>query len=192
VFPAWKAIVVTTGGGFTWNDIASLIGSAVVDMNNPIPANPAGRERLNDAVAAVGEPPAPLPVEPLSDIARLVSGRTFVLQNNPLNLETLLLKFDGSAEAGLHLTFVDQPDRDFLVGLDGIYRRSAVEDYGLEMGLRGRWRDGRTFQLEYDRIANRDAYMLQMDFTGDRVTIEVRERTREDPVVIAGRMRPEP
>jgi CubicO group peptidase (beta-lactamase class C family) len=188
VFPAWNAIVVTTGGGFDWNDIAPFIASAVADMAKPLPANPAGVDELNAALAAVQRPPAPELVPPLPEAARAISGKTFVLESDPLNLRTLRLDFDNSAEARIQLTFTNQPDRDFKVGLDGIYRTYPFEDYDLPMGLRGGWLDAQTFLLEYDRIANRDAYLLHMRFESDRVMIEVKERTRQASVTFEGKL----
>jgi hypothetical protein len=87
------------------------------------------------------------------------------------------------------LTFTNQPDGDLMVGLDGVYRLYPVDDYDLPMGLRGDWRDAQTFVLEYDRIANRDAYTLAMRFEGDAVTIEVKERTRQASITFGGGVR---
>jgi CubicO group peptidase (beta-lactamase class C family) len=188
VFPAWNAVVVTTGGGFDWSDIAPLIASAVVDMTEPIPANPAGIGQLAAALAAVQQPPDPEPIAALPEAARVITGKTFVLESNPLNLKTLRLDFGGSDEARMLLTFTNQPDRDFTVRLDGIYRTFPVGDYDLSIGLRGGWLDTQTFLLEYDRIANRDAYVLKMRFETDRVTIDVQERTRGASVTIEGRL----
>jgi CubicO group peptidase (beta-lactamase class C family) len=188
VFPAWNAIVVTTGGGFDWNDIAPLIGSAAGDLANPLPANPAGVEQLRAAVASVRQPPVPRPAAPLPEAARAITGKTFVLEPNPLNLATLRLDFDDPAQARMQLTFTNQPDRDLMVGLDGIYRLHPVDDYNLPMGLRGGWLNAQTFLLEYDRIANRDAYSLSMHFEGDRVTIDVKERTRQATVTFSGEL----
>jgi hypothetical protein len=188
VFPGWNAIVVTTGGGFDWNDVAPFIGSTAVDLTGPLAPNPAGVEQLTAALEVVRKPPDPQPVASLPEAARAISGKTFVLESNPLNLKTLRLDFDDSAEARIRLAFTDQPNRDFLVGLDGIYRTYPVDDYDLRMGLRGEWQDAQTFLLEYDRIANRNAYLLEMRFESDGVKISHTERTRAGSVTFEGRL----
>ena len=185
VFPAMEAMVVTTGGGWEWDEVTPMLVGAVGDMRRPLPANPAGVARLRAALAAIREPPAPRAPAPLSRAARAVSGRTFLFAPNPLRLEALRLDFDGPAEARLTATLTGQPGWRFPVGLDGVYRQSPG-DFGLPMGLRGEWVDGQTFLLDYDRIANNEAHTLRMRFSAERVTVEAGERTREAKVRLEG------
>ncbi len=188
VFPGMDTIVVTTGGGFDWNEVTPMLVRAIGDMRRPLPANPAGLAELRAALAEIRQPPAPRPPAPLPPTARAVTGRTFDLAPNPLRLETLRLDFDGSAQARLAVTLAGQPEQQLAVGLDGVYRMQP-SDFGLPLGLRGEWVDGQTFLLEYDRIANNDSYSLRLHFTADRLTIEAAERTREAGVRLEGRAR---
>jgi CubicO group peptidase (beta-lactamase class C family) len=190
VFPALNAIVVTMGGGFLWDELGPVIAAAVVDTANPLPADPEGTERLNAAVAAAQEPPAPQPVGPLPETARAISGKTFEFGPKLLDLETVRLDFDDSAEARLEATFTaNQLLPPVSVGLDGVYRLQPVGDHDLPLGLRGQWLDEQTFLLEYDQIANLDAYILVMDFDGDRVILVAKERTHEASIEIEGKLR---
>jgi CubicO group peptidase (beta-lactamase class C family) len=187
VFPAMNAMVVTTGGGFLWDDLGPLVASAVVDTANPLPANPEGVDELNAALTTAQEAPAPQPVAPLPETARAISGKTFVFGPNPLDLETLRLDFDDSAEARLEATFTaDATLPPVAVGLDGVYRLQPVGDYDLPLGLRGQWLDEQTFLLDYDQIANLDAYVLVMTFEDDRVSLVGKERTHEASIEIEG------
>ena len=154
VFPALDAIVVTTGGGFEWDEITPLIASAIGDLENPLPANPEGLARLNATLAQIQKTPDPQPFAPLPHTALWISGNTYAFESNPLNLKTMRFEFDDSAETRLHLTFTNQPDQDLKVGLDGIYRLHPIDDYGLSMGLRGSWIDDQTFLLEYVSVTS--------------------------------------
>jgi CubicO group peptidase (beta-lactamase class C family) len=193
VFPAMNAIVMLTGGGVEWDEVGPLAASAFVDPVNPLPSDPAGVDSLNAAVAAVAEPPEPKAVEALSEMARAISGKTFVLDPNPLDLETLRLDFDGSAEAHLEATFGSSAwDTAQLppgtVGLDGIFRIRPVGDHDLPLGLRGSWIDEQTFLLEYDQIANLDAYNILLKFDGDRLTLVAKERSHSASIQVEGRL----
>lgn len=179
VFPELELILVTTGNGFTLDDIGPLLVPAMVNMAEPLPPNPAGVERLSGALDYVLVPPAPHPVPSLPETARAISGKTFVFEPNALDLRTLRLDFDSSAEVRLQVTFTNQPGQTLPVGLDGVYRMAPVGNNGLDMGLRGQWLDAQTFLFEYDQIANIDAYTLEMRFEGRRLLIESRERTHE-------------
>ena len=186
VIPQANAVIVTTGGGFEWNQIMPYIANAVIDLGQSAPANPAGVARLKAAVAAVAEAPNPAPVPGLPLMASAVSGRSFQLGPNPSDLETLCLEFDGSQVARLYLTFFHQEPRTFEVGLDGVYRIFPGDDYGLPAGMRGAWIDERTFVLDYDTMANRDAYEYRMTFLENRVTVQVTERARTGAVTFEG------
>ncbi len=186
VVPALNAIVVTTGGGFDYNALDPYLTAIVGDPTKPLPANPEGMAKLDAARKAVTQPPAAQPVGPLPDMARAISGKTYALEPNPLRLRTLGLDFDDSAEATIRLTFDDgQPDRVAKIGLDGVYRIAPAE-HGLPSGQRGSWLDERTFVLDYDGIANRDAYTFRISFVDDRLVLLGRERTRSDGVMVQG------
>jgi CubicO group peptidase (beta-lactamase class C family) len=178
VWPEINAILVMTGGGIDIDDIEPLIAPALTDKFKPLPANPSGVARLEAALAAVAAPPAPTPVAPLNATAQRISGKTFVLDPNPLEIEELSLEFAGPADAVFRFTHSGGKRDSWPVGLDGVYRMSEGE-YGLPQGLRGAWADERTLVLEYDNIANNDHVFLRLVFAGDRVTVESRETAHE-------------
>ena len=186
VLPELNLIAVTTGGGFDWNEVAPLFAPAIIDPTHPIQANPDGEEQLNATIASLLESPDPQPVLPLPETARLISGKIYKFDPNPLDIRTLTLEFGNQNEARLVATFSNQPDQDLLLGLDGIYRMYPIGDYGLPMGLRGIWLDDQIFRLEYDQIANRDAYTLDMKFEANHVIIQAKERTQDAIVTIKG------
>lgn len=176
VLPTLNLVVQTTGGGLEGDDLSAPLLPTLVDMEEPLPANPAGVARLGAAVEAVAQPPAPQPVAPLPDTAREVSGRTVALEPNPLTLATMHLDFDGSAEGVWRITLAGrQAPLTGAVGLDGVYRMSTG-DYGLPVGVRGTWADAQTFVFEYDEIASLDAYTFRLRFEGGRVAVGVTTR----------------
>lgn len=188
VVPQLNMIIVTTGGGFAWNDITPFLVPALVDIAEPIPANPSGMEGLDAALTAILQPPSPQAVPPLPKTAYDISGRTYAFEFSPLDIKTIRWEFDNSAEARLFATFYNQPDRELLVGLDGVYRMFPVGEHDFPMGLRGHWIDPQTFLFEYDTITNQDAYALELHFDGDTVTINARERTHEALMTLEGKV----
>lgn len=188
VVPQLNMIIVTTGGGFAWNDITPFLVPALVDIAEPIPANPSGMEGLDAALTAILQPPPPQAVPPLPKTAYDISGRTYAFEFSPLDIKTIRWEFDDSAKARLFATFYNQPDRELLVGLDGVYRMFPVGEHDFPMGLRGHWIDPQTFLFEYDTITNQDAYALELHFDGDTVTINARERTHEALMTLEGKV----
>jgi CubicO group peptidase (beta-lactamase class C family) len=177
VIPALNMVIVTTGGGFDWNEIVPLILPAMVDTANSLPANQTGVDHLNVALAAIALPTAPKTVTPLPELAETISGRTYAFEFSPLDIKTLQLEFKSPTEAHLIATFYNQPDEDLFIPLNGVYRMYPIGEHGLPMGLRGAWIDSQTFLFEYDEIANREAYSLKITFKGDQVSIHAQERT---------------
>ena len=90
---------------------------------------------------------------------------------SPLDLKTIRWEFSCPTEAKLFVTFYNQPDRELVIGMDGVYRMYPIGEHDLLMGMRGNWIDPRTFLFEYDTIANHDAYTLELHFDNDAVTI---------------------
>jgi len=179
VVPAWNLIAVTTGGGFEFDEIEPLMVATLVDMNKPLPSNPAGVAQLEAALAAISEPPAPKPVAPLPETARAISGKTFVFESNPLGIENMRLEFNDSAEAIWQVTFTGRGQMPpWPIGLDGVHRLFPG-DYNLPQGQRGYWADAKTFVLEHDEIANNVHVILRMRFAGNHVVVEGQEISLE-------------
>lgn len=175
VLPGWDMILVTTGGGFDLDQIGELLLASFTDLENPLPDNPEGVARLEAAVAAVAQPPAAGPVPPLPDVARRVSGKTYVLEPNVVGLDNIACTFDGSAEAACAVGVGGESPLTWTVGLDGVYRFSPGLD-GRPLGARGRWTDSRTFALESNGITTNDQFGLSLRFDGDRIEVQFQEK----------------
>ncbi len=186
VYPALRIIVVTTGNGiYGSGDVTDLLGTAVVNPLGPIPANPEALDALNEVVARLAEPPAAEPVTPEPSVAANISGVTYLFDTNPLQLASFRIDFDGTAEATIRLTFENANPVTASVGLDGRYRFTPY-DYSFPLGLRGAWTGDDTFTLDYNEIANRDAFLLEVHFTGESVTLQAIERTHQSGVELTG------
>lgn len=167
VLPALNAIVVMTGGGFESDEIDPYLRAALVDPNKPLPPNPAGVEQLNAALATVAQGPAPQSVPLLPATASAISGSTYVLEPNPVNLRSVRLDFDGSSEAVLQLDVAYEPSpRVAGVGLDGVYRQSRA---GRPTVASGYWADDQTFIVDYVEGPGLEAYTFRIRFDGDQM-----------------------
>ncbi len=186
--PFLNGFVVTTGGGYDYDEIDPLLNTVRVDLERPLPANPDGVARLEAALEIISQPPAPSPVASLPEVAKTVSGKVIVFEPNPSGLESLKLEFDGSAVATLYLKDTGEPESSPLaVGLDGVYRFSRGE-YNLPMCVKGKWEDERTLVAEYDTIGNNDRVILRLSFDGDRVMMEITETAHELGVSLIGQI----
>jgi hypothetical protein len=188
VLPELDLIVVTTGGGFEWNDIVPYLIPAMIDMAEPLLANPDGIDRLDDALADILQPLTPQALRSLPETAHAISGKTYAFEFSPLDLKTIRWDFDDSAQAHLFVTFYNQPDQDLLVPLDGSYRTYPIGEHSLPLSVRGAWLEEGTFLFEYDATANGEGYSLELHFDGDRVTVNSKERTHEAVLSIEGRV----
>ena len=59
--PALNLVVVTTGGGFEFDEVVPYLVAAFVDLKKPLPANPEGDARLAEVLAACRSRPSPQP-----------------------------------------------------------------------------------------------------------------------------------
>jgi len=186
VVPGWNLVIVTTGGGYSFDAIEPWVRAVLADIERPLPANAEGVARLKAAVSAVVQPPAPKAVS-LPQTAKTLSGKTMVFGTNPFGWETMRLVFDNSAVATFDLKLKGSEVVTWPIALDGVYRLFAGPN-GLPMGLRGSWVDDQTFAVEYDNIANNDHILLRFRFQGDRVVVGVQETDHETSTTVEGRL----
>ena len=157
-----NAIVVTTASGLEYDEVGPYLAAALVDPDQPLPANPEGVAKLDTTLSMLVQGPASQPVGPLPDTASAISGKTYVFEPNLAEVETLSLEFDGSSQAILHIRLEGSEETlDWPIGLDGKYRLSSEGQ-----GLRGYWADPQTFTLEIFDIGQST---YQLHFEDNRV-----------------------
>ncbi len=166
VHPAYDAVVVTTAHGLEYDQIVPLLTDAFVSPDQPLPANPDGVAKLDATVDTLAQAPHPWPTGPLPDQAKVISGETYVLEPNAIDLATVKLEFDDAAQATITLQLQGH-EQVWPVGLDGSYRLGPDGQ-----GLRGYWADRETFALE---IFQEGLTVRRLRFEDDRVEINFPE-----------------
>lgn len=173
ILPGWNMVLVTTGGGFDIAEIGEGLLEIIGKMEETLPANPAGVARLEEAVATIAQPPAAITVAPLPDIARTISGQTYVFESNLLGLESIVFDFTGeSAQASGQVKIAGNPTIALNIGLDGLYR-FRFDEVGRQVAARGSWLDAQTFVMEYNSVTANDQFVLQFRYMDERVEVTV-------------------
>ena len=121
VYPSYNAIVVTTANGFDYDEINPLLMAAFVDPNKPLPANPANVAELDRVRERIGAACTAPPVRTLPDMAQAISVRPLCLDQMLLDIATLSLDSNDTAEATLYMK-LEGRDVVWPIGLDGKYR----------------------------------------------------------------------
>jgi len=168
-----NAIVVTTGGGFDYDQVDPVLSAAVIDPTNPLPPNPEGVAQLEAALDSLVKTLPSLPAGETPDTAQVISGNTYIFEPNPVMLEWARLNFSDPAEASIDLSLFGS-DATWKVGLDDQYRQSP--DGSLQ---RGYWKDSRTFVIEVFDVGVQNR---QFTFTDDQLLVEA------DGMMIKGKM----
>lgn len=190
VWPEKDLVLVFTGGGFDTSVLAPFVVEAL-QAADPLPENPAATAALREKIAAAALPPPATSPAPAPPLAQAISGRTFRLANNELDLGSLALRFDDSSEATLELLWAGHAER-YPVGLDGVPRFAVNAIVGLPVATTGTWRDERTFDLQIDLVGGINCYELQLRFGegGGEVDVKIRERSGLDGAVLHGTAAP--
>jgi CubicO group peptidase (beta-lactamase class C family) len=166
VYPSYNAIVVTTASGFDYQQIEPLLVAAFVNPNKPLPANPASATKLEETLPVLAQAPNPWPNNPIPEITKQISGKTYEFVPNSVGLETIRLEF-GDPEAAIFYLKLQGQDETWTVGLDGNYRISPDGQ-----GLRGYWENPQTFILQ---IFEEGLSTRRLFFKDDRVKINFPE-----------------
>ncbi|HEX9121895.1 MAG TPA: serine hydrolase [Actinomycetota bacterium] len=171
VVPSRDLVIMTTGAGFSPESMFESIAAAATPDLHPLPANPAGGDRLQAVLAELVEGPEPEPVPPQPPTARSISGRTYVFEPNRYGVRSLRVDFDDPAEAVFRLDIASEASpRVDRVGLDGVFRPSLE---GRPIVARGHWDGPRTFVVGVDEGPGFHSYDLRLRFDGPAIRLEV-------------------
>ncbi|HVH70671.1 MAG TPA: serine hydrolase [Candidatus Dormibacteraeota bacterium] len=177
VLPQENMVVVFTGGGANTDEIAPFLFRAI-RSDKSIPENPESMQRLTKALSRASEPVREMANIRTPALARNVSGRTYSVSPNPLDLRTLELEFKDTNKAEVILQF-DAETWALPVGLDGNRRFAPVGPQGLSVASVGRWTSDDEFLLDLDTVANVNHFLFDVRFEGNRIHIRMNEMTGE-------------
>ena len=190
VLPDANIVTVITGGENALLEYdGGRIGEFMLSISDQaLPKNPEGSENLQQETEEVTAAPSPEQIC-LPEIAQIISGETFILDENFLNFKTISLRFNGQEEAEVRFSMIDPTSGKFkqLVApiftqpvvpmrLDGIYTLVPGR-FGLSTGIKGNWDTNGDFLLTIDEVADINVFELRMSFEADKVTIVLNEKT---------------
>jgi CubicO group peptidase (beta-lactamase class C family) len=140
IIPSMNAVVVVTAGG-TDIDQAFLI-KTFLGAPLQLPANPAGEAKLSAALSAAAKGSGNHPSTEQPDIAKLVSGKTYACDTNPVGVTSFRMEFN-NPNVGVFSMIRNGQETSSPIGLDGKYR---LDSQGTAQA--GYWEDSQTFILE--------------------------------------------
>lgn len=140
--------------------------------DGPLPANPTALAKLQNKVKFLAEPLQPVPALP--EIARQISGKSYVFETNSVGWKALTPIFEeGAAEARVILQ-TETGDSTVAIGLDNVYRQTQTE--GNSQWLRGRWEGNSTFVARQLQLSPALEEMeFRLEFTGDQLNVHAQE-----------------
>ncbi len=141
VIPSRNTIVVITAGADDLNQVMPFLLKLLLSSHKELPVNPSGQAELVAALAAVSQGSSVYSSASLPEIAREISGQTYICSPNLAAITHLRLDFAVPGEAGISLRRHGQ-EIFWPVGLDGKYR--IASDGQAQSGF---WEDERTFVL---------------------------------------------
>lgn len=193
VMPDQEMVVVMTGasgGGGTgaWGD--RLMSSHIIPLAEsatPLPANSDGVASLKSRVQRVAASPQPESVPPLPEIAQRVNEQTYVMDSNPVGIQSFSLAFPEEAEAVLNLRFVDGNQINWLIGLDNLLRFSPGLN-GLRSGAKGRWESDNVFVVHREEIGDSRPREEQISATFDESQVNLEIQASSGVLTLTGRL----
>ena len=158
ILPKENMVVVFTGGGANTDEIAPFIFRAI-RSNMAIPENPTRHQRLTRALIDASKPIREIANVQNPKLARRISGTTYLLSPNPLDLHSLRFDFKDGYKAQVTLQF-DIGTWTVAVGLDGNRRFAPAGREALSVASVGRWVSDDEFMLDLDTVANVNHFLF--------------------------------
>ncbi|MGD9002424.1 MAG: serine hydrolase [Anaerolineae bacterium] len=193
VLPEQDMVVVMTGasgggGAGAWGD--QLMNSRIISLAEsatPLPANPDGVALLESRLQQVAASPQPEPVRPLPEMAHRVNEQTYVMDSNPVGIQSFSVAFSEEAEAVLSLRFIDGNQIEWLIGLDNVLRFSPGL-HGLRSGAKGRWESDEVFVVHREDIGDSRPREEQLSATFDEDQVKLEIQNSSGVLALAGRL----
>jgi hypothetical protein len=149
-----------------------------VRSEKAIPENPQAAAKLEAAIQAAAGSAQPVPALPQTALD--ISGKTYVLEENPFAWTDMTFIFQpGAAEATLKMS----GSPDFSIGLDNRYRLTTVP-LGRPVGLRGHWETPDELYVDFVTVGELMERLVRFKFAGDQVTVTVKELNFGNPAVV--------
>jgi len=184
VLPQLDMVAVYTGGGFEPDDVGKYIVGALRSAG-PIDEDQAGYSLLQAKIAAAAEPAAARPVPALPAIAREISGRQYVLEQNELGLVSIGFTFEGGDTARLELELADHRESR-PIGLDGVYRVSRLAPGAGPVAVRGEWLAEKEFGFVYNEFITAQYTTVRSVFAADGITLRVKDPWNDLDLTVKG------
>jgi len=185
VLPERNMVLAITGGAFEPGEIGAFILKAI-KSESALPENPAAARRLRNAIRAARDAPASESAKVLPATAGLVSGKRYVLDENPLGWRAVSFLFENARKASVSLDFGDRVERR-PIGLEGTLQLSPGGRFGLPVAVEGHWESGNVFVLDYDEVANINSFVCRFTFAGKTLSLDLKERSGELALTLRGR-----
>jgi hypothetical protein len=188
VWPQADIVLVTTGGGYLRDRVVEALLPAV-RSNRALPEDPLGVKNLAEAIGRAAGAPEPEPVRALPEAAFRISGKLFIMEENPLGLENFTMIFtDGATQARLVARISGRP-YTYAVGLDGVYRFSGTSPSGDPAALRGQWETPELFALDYNEVTRINRFRMEFTFADNEVILVFQEPTGQIKGKTVGELR---
>ncbi|PYR93829.1 MAG: 6-aminohexanoate hydrolase [Acidobacteria bacterium] len=183
VVPTRNLVVAITGGAFEPGDVGAFILKSI-RSDAALAENLAAARRLDALIAAAALPPASNTATPLPVISRAISGKRYLLEDNPLGWRAVTFTFDHTDTAFARLEFADGRVEGRPLGLDAVPRLSPDGRFGLPVALQGSWEAPSTFVFDYDEVANINSFLCRFTFDQGNAVVQVKERSGEVDMTI--------
>lgn len=170
VWPARGIVAVLVGAGYPEDEVVQLLLRSL-RSDHALPANAQGTARLARALEAAKAAPVARPAAGLSELAKAVSRRRYVLEPNRLGVESVVASFSEGPLALLEI--VTRGEAWALpIGLDGVPRLGERGPTGNATAATGEWLDQTRFAIHYTEPTGASSFVLTLDF-GSRFQLTI-------------------
>jgi CubicO group peptidase (beta-lactamase class C family) len=176
----YNAIVVTTGGGYDWDEkggFSDLIGSSI--HLDALSKNQPAVDSLKVAIANAAKTSGILPVKSLTNARQdMLFNRTLIFEKNSLNISTARIITSGYTDTIFRINYLSGNAVSYPLGTGTKYRYFKDTSSNHVFAIRGYWKSQDDFVLDFNTLTKINNYKIDFILKNAENQVTIKEETQ--------------
>jgi CubicO group peptidase (beta-lactamase class C family) len=190
IYPEKNMVVVFTGADNNqWQQLTNTYILPAAKGDRRLQCNESAVRQLEKIIQELKTPQPQKPPQ-LTETAKSISGKRYILSENDLDFSELAFYFEKTDQCRLEIKY-NNDILDLAVGMDNVYRITDGVNWGIKsanntLALRGKWINDHTFFIDFHEVGEPFYFDMTFQFSDDEIIASLAWKPMNWPFVLKG------